>query len=135
MRSPTRWTALLLGIGATLAITGCSQVQEATDTVNSAADTVNNAAATAEVCQDALSLVASPPDLSSPQAALEQTQEKASELTDLAATTTDADIRRAINDLAETLNTTDLDTLANDSTAWLTTRTEQVTALTTACTP
>ena len=134
MRSPSRWTALLLGFGAAVAITGCSTVQEATDTVNSAADTVGSAAATAQVCQDALALVASAPDLSSPEDALAQARANARELTDLAATTTDADIRRAITDLAETLRTTDLDALAEDSATWLTTRTEQVTTLTTACT-
>ncbi|OLT41629.1 hypothetical protein BJF85_04105 [Saccharomonospora sp. CUA-673] len=116
---------MLLGVGVVAAISGCGAVQQAGDTAGSAADTVTGAVAAAEVCSDALALVANPPDLSAPQAALDQAHTTATELTDLVATTSDTDIGRAITDLAATLQTATLDTLTSAPAAWLQARADQ----------
>ncbi|USX54400.1 bacteriophage spanin2 family protein [Lentzea sp. HUAS12] len=135
MRNSTRLTSVLLAIGVVVAVGGCSTVQQAADAVGSGAAAVTGAISTAEVCAKALESVGTTPDLTAPQTALDTVHAQANELTGLAASLTDTTISQAVTALATTLSRTTLADLTTTPATWLQARADEVSALTTACTP
>jgi hypothetical protein len=81
----------LLAFGA-LGVSAC-------DALNTASDTLDQA----EVCTKALQAAGFNPDLSNPEQAVADAQQRAQELRDLANQTTDADIKRELNETADQL--------------------------------
>lgn len=81
----------LLAFGA-LSVSAC-------DTLNSASDTLDKA----EVCTKALQAAGFNPDLSNPEQTVKDAQQRSQELRDLANQTTDADVKRELNETADQL--------------------------------
>ncbi|MGX7824563.1 bacteriophage spanin2 family protein [Actinokineospora sp. 24-640] len=108
-------------------LTGCSALQDAANTAQAA----EQALTTAQVCAQAISAVEFNP-ASDPQAAVEQSQSAARELSDLAAQAADVTVAEAIGGVADTLMSV---TLADFATPveWLQQRTSQAADLLSAC--
>jgi hypothetical protein len=71
----------------------------ACDALNTASDTLGKA----EVCTKALQAAGFNPDLSNPEQTVADAQQRAQELRDLANQTTDADVKRELNESADQL--------------------------------
>lgn len=76
-----------------LALTGC-------DALNTASDTLDKA----EVCTQALRAAGFQPDLSNPDKTIADAKQRSEELRDLAAKTTDAEVKQELNEMADKLN-------------------------------
>jgi hypothetical protein len=81
----------LLAFGA-LGATACDALTTASDTLDKA-----------EACTKALEAAGFNPDLSNPEQAVADAQQRSQELRDLANQTTDADIKRELNETADQL--------------------------------
>jgi len=73
-------------------VTGC-------DTLNTASETLDKA----EVCTRALQAAGFNPDLSNPDQTITDAKQRSEELRDLAGQTTDADVKRELNEMADKL--------------------------------
>jgi hypothetical protein len=83
--------SLALSIGTlALALSGC-------EALNTASDTLDRA----EVCTQALKAAGFDPDLSNPDQSVQDAQQRAQELRDLAGQTSDADLKRELNEMAD----------------------------------
>ena len=74
----------------TIGLSGC-------DAMNTASDTLDKA----EVCTKALQAAGFNPDLSNPDQTVKDAQRRAEDLRDLAGQTTDADVKRELNEMAD----------------------------------
>ncbi|MFC6089568.1 bacteriophage spanin2 family protein [Saccharothrix sp. BKS2] len=130
MRAGRPIATLVLALGLAGAVSGCEAVQSAQDTANQ----VGQAADKAQLCIDALKLAGFTPDATDPQKALEETQQKAQELNDLAAKAGDATLKDAIDGVAGTMNQVTLEDLSPANIAtWSQQKLDQVAKLSTAC--
>ena len=91
-RCPAAAPLFVLAPLLVLALTGC-------DAINSASDTLDKA----EVCTKALSAAGYTPDLSNPAQSVQDAQQRAEELRELAEQTTDADLQRELRETADGL--------------------------------
>ncbi|NUT50866.1 MAG: bacteriophage spanin2 family protein [Saccharothrix sp.] len=130
MRAGRPVATFLLALGLAAAVSGCEAVQQASDTANQ----VGQAADKATVCIEALKLAGFTPDATDPQKALEETQQKAQELNDLAAKAGDTTLKDAITGVSDTMGKVSLEDLSPANiAAWYQEKTDQVTKLTNAC--
>ncbi|WP_103352288.1 bacteriophage spanin2 family protein [Amycolatopsis sp. CA-128772] len=118
--------SLTVAVLLALTLTGCGVAAET-------AGKVGNAASTAAVCADAVRIATTPPDLTDPKAAADRAHAAAGELEGLASRAANTTAGEAIDKLATTLRETTVDDVATGSAEWLRQRTEQVSALTQAC--
>ncbi|GAA3865843.1 hypothetical protein GCM10022243_34950 [Saccharothrix violaceirubra] len=121
--------ATIVVIAAFAAITtlgACGSIAET-------ASSVANTATTVQVCADALSQVSIPLDVSSPQRAVDQAHQAATELSALAAKAADTTINEAIAALARTMTSVTVDDLVGRPAQWLADQAGQVATLTGAC--
>ena len=115
---------LALLAAAALALTGC-------DTLNTASDTLDRA----EVCTKALQAAGFNPDVSNPDQAVQDAQQRAQELRDLANQTTDAEVKRELNELADQFNQLGPEDLTpSGSVAWAQQKLETYNQLQASCT-
>ncbi len=130
MRAGRPVATLLLAMGLAAAVSGCEAVQQASDTANS----VGQAADKAQLCVEALKLAGFTPDATDPQKALEETQQKAKELNDLAAKAGDTTLQDAITGVSDTMSKVTVEDLnpANIAT-WSQEKLDQVAKLSNAC--
>jgi hypothetical protein len=130
MRAGRPAATLLLALGLAAAVSGCEAVQQASDTANQ----VGAAADKAQLCIDALKLAGFTPDATDPQKALEETQQKAQELNDLAAKAGDATLKDAITGVSDTMGKVTLEDLNPSNIAsWSQEKLDQVAKLSNAC--
>ncbi|MFD0199454.1 MULTISPECIES: bacteriophage spanin2 family protein [Saccharothrix] len=130
MRAGRPVATLLLAMGLAAAVSGCEAVQQASDTANQ----VGQAADKAQLCIDALQLAGFTPNTADPQKALEETQQKAQELNDLAAKAGDATLKDAITGVSDTMsNVTIQDLDPTNFATWAKEKSDQVVKLTSAC--
>lgn len=119
-----RLILLALLAAGILGLTGC-------DALNSASDTLDRA----EVCTKALQAAGFNPDLSNPDQSVQDAQQRAQELRDLAAQTTDAEVKRELNELADQFNQLGPDDLTpSGSAAWAQQKLETYNQLQASCT-
>lgn len=106
-----------------LALAGC-------DTINEASNTLNQA----QVCAQALEAAGFSPNLSDPAGSVRDAQAKAQELRDLAGQTTDADLRRELNETADRVGALqETEVNATDVLSWSNAKLAQYNQLATAC--
>lgn len=130
MRAGRPIATVMLALGLVGAVSGCEAVQDA----QNAANEVGQAADKAQLCIDALKLAGFTPDATDPQKALEETQQKAQELNDLAAKAGDATLKDAIGGVANTMNQVTLEDLSPANIAsWSQEKLDQVAKLSNAC--
>ncbi|GAA1278697.1 bacteriophage spanin2 family protein [Saccharothrix xinjiangensis] len=130
MRAGRPIATLVLALGLAGAVSGCEAVQEAQNTANQ----VGQAADKAQLCIDALKLAGFTPDATDPQKALEETQQKAQELNDLAAKAGDTTLQDAITGVAGTMDQVTLDDLSPANiAAWSQEKLDHVAKLSSAC--
>ncbi|MFD7656253.1 bacteriophage spanin2 family protein [Actinosynnema sp. NPDC059797] len=130
MRAGRPIATLVLALGLAGAVSGCEAVQEAQNTANQ----VGQAADKAQLCIEALKLAGFTPDATDPQKALEETQQKAQELNDLAAKAGDTTLQDAITGVAGTMNQVTLEDLSPANiAAWSQEKLDQVAKLSNAC--
>jgi hypothetical protein len=130
MRGSRSVATVLLTLGLAGAAAGCDAVNDATNAANSVSDTANKV----QLCLDAVKLMSFTPDLSNPQAAVDEAQKKAAEMTKLAEKAGDATVKSALESAAAQLNKVTVQDLNPASAAtWLQQKTDQLNALNTAC--
>lgn len=130
MRAGRPLATLLLAVGLAAAVSGCEAVQQASDTANE----VGQAADKAQLCIEALKLAGFTPDAADPQKAVEETQQKAKELEDLAAKAGDTTLKDAINGVSDTMGNVTLDDLnPSNIAAWSQEKLDRVAKLSNAC--
>ncbi|MDQ2582428.1 bacteriophage spanin2 family protein [Saccharothrix yanglingensis] len=130
MRAGRPVATILLALGLVGAATGCEAVQEAQNTANQ----VGQAADKAQLCIDALRIAGFTPDATDPQKAVEETQQKAKELEELAAKTGDTTLKDAITGVSTTMSQVTLEDLNPSGIAeWSQQKLDQVAALSSAC--
>lgn len=114
---------VLLALG-TLGVTAC-------DALNTASDTLGKA----EACTKALQAAGFNPDLSNPTQAVADAHQRAQELRDLAGQTTDADVKREVNEMADQLGQLSPEDLSPaGSVAWAQKKLDAFNQLQAACT-
>jgi hypothetical protein len=129
MRPGRPIATFLLAMGL-VAVSGCEAVQQAQDSANA----VGQAADKAQLCVDALKLAGFTPDVSNPQAALDETQRKADELNKLAEKAGDTTLKQAIEGVATKMDQVTLSDLNPQSIAgWTQAKLDAVAALSKAC--
>ena len=130
MRAGRPVATILLALGLIGAASGCEAVQQAGD----AANQVSDAADKATLCIEAIKLAGFTPGATDPQKALEETQQKAQELNDLAAKAGDATVKDAITGVSDTMSKVTLEDLnpANIAT-WTQEKLDRAAKLSTAC--
>lgn len=100
------------------------------DAINTASDTVDRA----QLCTEALSAAGFNPDLSNPEQSVQDAQQRAQQLRDLAGQTTDADLQRELNDMADQMGQLDAGDITPARTAeWSQAKLEQLEQLRGAC--
>jgi len=105
-------------------LAGCESLNEATDTLNRA-----------EACTRALDAAGFNPDLSNPDQAVQDAQQKSQELRDLANQTDDADVQRELNEMADQLGQLGPEDMTpSGSVAWAQQKLETYNQLQAACT-
>ncbi|MFE2750689.1 bacteriophage spanin2 family protein [Actinosynnema sp. NPDC059335] len=130
MRAGRPLATLLLAVGLAAAVSGCEAVQQASDTANQ----VGQAADKAQLCIEALKLAGFTPDAADPQKAVEETQQKAKELEDLAAKAGDTTLKDAITGVSDTMGNVTLDDLnPSNIAAWSQEKLDRVAKLSNAC--
>ncbi|MGM1060772.1 bacteriophage spanin2 family protein [Saccharothrix sp. Mg75] len=130
MRAGRPVATILLALGLVGFATGCEAVQDAQNTANQ----VGQAADKAQLCIDALRIAGFTPDATDPQKAVEETQQKAKELEELAAKAGDATLKDAITGVSTTMSQVTLDDLnPSNIAAWSQEKLDQVAALSNAC--
>lgn len=113
----------LLALGA-LGASAC-------DALNTASDTLGKA----EACTKALQTAGFNPDLSNPTQSVADAQQRAQELRDLAGQTTDADVKRELNEMADQLGQLGPEDLTPaGSVAWIQQKLDAYNQLQAACT-
>lgn len=106
-----------------LAFTGCEAINTASETVDKA-----------KICTDALNAAGFNPDLGNPQKSVDEAQQKAEELRNLAGQTADVNLQRELNEMADTvgqLSVSDLNPA--NSVAWADQKLKQLQQLNSAC--
>jgi hypothetical protein len=113
----------LLAFG-TIGVSAC-------DAINTASDTLGKA----EACTKALQAAGFNPDLSNPDQAVADAQQRAQELRDVANQTTDADVKRELNETADQFSQLGPEDLTpTGSVAWTQRKLDQFNQLQAACT-
>jgi hypothetical protein len=108
---------------AVLALSGCEAINTASETVDKA-----------KICTDALAAAGFNPDLGNPQKSVDEAQQKAEELRNLAGQTTDATLQRELNEMADTVGQLKLsDVNPANSVAWADQKLQQLQQLNAAC--
>jgi hypothetical protein len=130
MRGSRSVATVVLALGLAGAASGCDAVNDATNAANS----VNNAANKVQLCLDAVKLMGFTPDLSNPQAAVDDAHKKAEEMTKLAGQAGDATLKQALEASAQQLSSVTLSDLDPASAAgWLQQKLDKLNALNSAC--
>ncbi|PRY43698.1 bacteriophage spanin2 family protein [Umezawaea tangerina] len=130
MRGSRSVATIVLALGLAGAASGCDAVNEATNAANS----VGNAANKVQLCIDAVKLMGFTPDLSNPQAAVDDAHKKAEEMTKLAEQAGDTTLKQALTDASTQLSSVTLSDLDPTSAAtWLQQKLDKLNALNSAC--
>ncbi|WNV90754.1 bacteriophage spanin2 family protein [Umezawaea sp. Da 62-37] len=130
MRGSRSVATMTLALGLAFAASGCDAVNEATNAANSVGDAANKV----QLCVDAVRLMGFTPDLSNPQAAVDDAHKKAEEMTKLAEQAGDTTLKQALTDASTQLSSVTLSDLDPASGAtWLQQKLDKLNALNSAC--